>query len=1426
MADRGLAYGPAFQVLDDLHRGPDAAVARVVLPASVVREAGRYRLHPALGDALLQSMAEAVPLEADGSFSPFTYMPVGVRRVRVVRPVEDFSEPLFTYARRTSDDASASPERVEGDVLLVNEAGDVLVAFEGVAVQRLGRSEVTGEADATSWLYRVAWQPAPLSDAEGGWRRGAAEPPAGAWLIFADSQGVGRQLADRLSQQGQTSVLVEAGSKFQWTDHESGNGKPRSHTTARLDPLDEAHYRQLFEKAFLQQNRPCLGVAHLWSLDIPKPDRVPGAPLQSREGVWQTSRQLGTGSALQLLRSLARMLFSQAPPVWFVTAGAQSVEGRNSDSLAIEQAPLLGLARVAALEHPDLQPRLVDLDPAAAATAAAGDLCGELISASSDGEIAYRGGERYAARLVRDASVLADAPAGDELSIPAGKPFQLRITKAGSFDALRYVPVQREPPAAGQVEIEVRATGLNFSDVLKALGLYPGIKDQIVPLGIEASGVVTAVGPGVDRFRVGEEVLGVVPYAFASHARTAEYALVAKPASLDHDEACTIPITFLTAYYALVHLAHLQPGERVLIHAGAGGVGLAAIQIAQQIGAEVFATAGSDEKRDFLRALGVRHVYNSRTLEFAAQILADTDRQGVDVVLNSLPGEAITKSLSILRAYGRFLEIGKIDIYQNRMIGLLPFQDNLSYFAIDLDRMLRQRPEQVRGLFAEVMQHFTAGHYEPLLFTRFEAEATIDAFRYMSQRKNIGKVVVSLESQESRVKSQEPDGEAASAASVSVARKDGTYLVTGGLGALGLQVAEWLAGEGAGTIALLSRRGASEEVADQLAAIQAKGARVIVLQGDVTDAASLQSALKQLPAAGPPLRGVVHAAGVLADGVLADMTLEQLDRAVRPKAQGAWNLHTATTDAPLDWFAMFSSVASVLGSPGQANYAAGNAALDALAAYRRARGLPATTINWGPWSGAGMAVEAGRGEAVQSRGMGLLPPDRALDLLGKLLRSDVTQIAVMDAQWDDMLRLMGARRPALLADIAAEVEQAGGTATASRVDRAFLDQLLAVDQPARHALVSDYIRDELARIMGVESENLDADKPLSTFGLDSLLALELKNNLEGRLDFTLPMAKLMEGPSITSLAQETIRLVAGGDRAAAAAAAEADLSWTPLLALRATGARPPLVLLPALGGDVSCYGELVEQLGPDQPVYAFRPRGVDQEIPPHRTMDEMIDAYAGALHELQPTGPYYLAGWSTGGIFAFALAEALQQAGEEVALVALLDTPLPSICDQVDVNDDTRFLCVLVNFANCFAGTKIRLDYDALAPLSPSAQFQVALAEARRLGTVPAEVPESFIRRLVLVGQANVQVIQSYRPQSLKQAVHLFVPRTKGGLAEIAGKDLPEAGDHGWNDEVGQQVELHEVPGDHFSMLLGDGAAHIARQLDALLTMHVAGQSR
>jgi NADPH:quinone reductase-like Zn-dependent oxidoreductase/thioesterase domain-containing protein/NADP-dependent 3-hydroxy acid dehydrogenase YdfG/acyl carrier protein len=1375
-----------------------------------------------LGDAMLQAAAGAVPLEEDGSFSPFTYMPVGVRRVRVVKKIEDFTQPLFAYSRRTSSDSKPSPERVEADVFLVAADGEVLAAMEGTQVQRLGRSGTAGSTlDTSRWLYQIDWRAAPLpveaSSTDG--HAGAVNSSGEEWLVFADAQGVARSLADQLVARGHSCVLVEPGTKYAAPSRSSTNGHPSRHGCATIDPLDEGHYRRILEEVFGSTKQACAGIVHLWSLDIGAREPSPG-PCPSGRGK-SDDVALGCGGALQLIRALSRTSLTKQPPLWLVTAGAQAVDtadGSSAAPIAVEQSPMIGFGRVAALELPDFRPRLVDLDVTNAgvqSAEAAAALVGDILNPNADGEVAYRHGKRYVARLARSTS-MESAPSQQEaaqLAVPRG-PFQLRITQAGSFDALKFVPVEREAPGPGQVEIEVRATGLNFSDVLKALGLYPGIKDAIVPLGIEASGVVIAVGEGVTRFEIGDEVLGVVPYAFASHARTADYALVHKPKSIDHDAACTIPITFLTAYYGLVRLAQLQPGERVLIHAGAGGVGLAAIQIAQHIGAEVFATAGSEAKRDFLRALGVQHVYSSRSTAFADEILADTNREGVDIVLNSLPGEAITKSLAVLRAYGRFLEIGKTDIYQNRMIGLLPFQDNLSYFAIDLDRMLRQRPEYIRELFAEVMQHFDAGRYQPLMFTRFEAESTIDSFRYMSQRKNIGKVVVSIEGRGSRVEGRESEPVETSRALV---RGDGTYLITGGLGALGLRVANWLAEQGTGTIALLARRAPSHESEQALDQTRAKGARVVVLRGDVADAESLRGALAQLPADCPPLRGVVHAAGVLADGILTEMTLDQLNRAMSPKVRGTWNLHVITRELPLDFFVLFSSVASVLGSPGQANYAAGNAYLDALAHARRRQGLPATAINWGPWAGSGMAAEAGRDESVKSRGMALIEPQDGLDLLGKLMKSAAPQVAVMNAQWSDLLTLLGSRRPALLAEIAAEVQESGGDVGASRVDHAFRQQLLAADGTTRQSLVQEYIRQELARIMGIEPTSLETNQPLSTFGLDSLLALELKNNLEGRLDFTLPMAKLMEGPSIESLAAETTRLVAGGgespDASTSATGGANAEAWTPLLPLRETGSRPPLILLPGLGGDSRYYIELVRQLGDDQPVYVFRPRGLDQDLPPHLTIDETIGDYLPALRALQPAGPYHLAGWSTGGAFAFALAEALERSGEEVALLALLDSPLPSICDDVDVEDDARFFCDLLNFANRCAGADARIDYDRLSSLPQAEQFSAGVEEARRSGMLPAETPDEFVRKLVDVGEANVRVLQSYRPSALSIPVQFFAPEAREALAEVSGRTPPSDDDLGWSRLIGQTIELHRLPGDHFSMMFGDAAAIVAREL-------------
>ncbi len=744
MRNRGLVYGPAFQTIHDMYRTPIDSVVEVRLPPDVERELDRYHLHPALGDALFQCTAGIIPPEQDGSYSPYTYMPMGVRRVRLLgRP----SGRMYVYAVRRSEDDRPSPESVEGDVFLLDEQGQVLVEMLGVRVQRVGRGRTAQrEIDVQQWLYQVHWQPAPAPARSEAVRTGR-------WLILADQRGVAAQLAARLRDStGQDCVLVHPGEAFQALR----TGGENEHETYRINPLSADDYQRLLLETFGAEgaSAPAWCISGAWTSRRPRRQRL--RRQLCGDGVCgDGGRRLGKRPAAGVRQCPATDPPAGAVPLFqdarLVAGDARRPGcpgrsgGRSVRPIAAVGPGACGVPRASGVGLP--------LDRCRSgrrrgrrgwATAAGADWRDGGRSSglprwpAVGGPPAPSAGGPRGRRILGQPRTDADSRRGS-LPLAAGDGGQLRCL------ALRIL----RPPVAGpgQVEVQVHATGLNFSDVLKAMGLYPGITDEIVPLGIECAGVVTAVGTGVQRFRAGDAVMGVVPYSLASHALTAEYALVAKPELLSDAEAATIPITFLTAYYGLVRLAQLQRGERVLIHAAAGGVGLAAIQIAQQIGAEVFATAGSDPKRDFLRSLGVRHVFNSRTLDFADQIMEATQRQGVDVVLNSLPGDAISKSLSILRAYGRFLEIGKTDIYQNRMIGLLPFQDNLSYFAIDLDRLLRQRPETVRGLFAEVMEHVERGDYRPLPLTEFPAEQTAEAFRYMAQRKNIGKVVVAIRSE-------------------------------------------------------------------------------------------------------------------------------------------------------------------------------------------------------------------------------------------------------------------------------------------------------------------------------------------------------------------------------------------------------------------------------------------------------------------------------------------------------------------------------------------------------------------------------------------------------------------------------------------------------------------------------------------------------
>ena len=829
--------------------------------------------------------------------------------------------------------------------------------------------------------------------------------------------------------------------------------------TKRLQEQDEScvlvETPSSLDKLVSQEN--WRGIVHLWSLD-------------AKSEI--ADQELVCGSALQLVQAIAKTQPSAPPRLWLVTRGAQAV---NDEPVSVAGSPLWGFGGVVALEHPELRCVRVDLSPASDETES---LLAELWSNEIENQIALRREGRYVARLRRAKSE------------HNRQPLQLQITNYGTLDGLTLQPTSRRAPGPGEIEIQVHATGLNFKEVLNVLGMI----GEDVPLGNECAGVVVAVGEGVSRFNVGDEVIALAPHSFSTFAVADADLAVHKPAAMSFTEAATIPITFLTAYYGLHHLAKMKAGDKVLIHAAAGGVGLAAVQLAQRAGAEVFATVGSAEKRKYLESLGVKRIMNSRTLDFADEIMAITNGRGVDIVLNSLSGDFIVKSLASLAPNGRFLEIGKRGIWSREQMAQV--RPDVSYAAFDLMDTIRADPAFIQTMFQDLLAAFADGSLKPLPRRAFPLGDAASAFRYMAQAKQIGKIVITQ---------NQP---------VAI-RADASYLITGGLGGLGLSVARWLATQGAKHLVLAGRRQPGEAASRVVSELQTMGIHVRVAQVDVARADQVEQLLANIE---PTLKGIVHAAGTLDDGILQQQNWQKFTNATAPKIDGAWNLHTLTQHLPLDFFVMFSSAAALLGSPGQGNYAAGNAFMDALAHHRKAQGLPALSLNWGAWSEVGMAasLESQDQRRWAAQGMGAMTPEQGLAVFGQLLdATEAAQIGVLPLNWSTLAQ-RGNQSP-LLSDLVAQAQARQAQPAKGRPE--ILSRLAETPPNKKLSVLAAHVREQAIRVLGLNpSQAIDPRQPLSEMGLDSLMAVELRNALGQSLGRSLPATLLFDYPTLETLA--------------------------------------------------------------------------------------------------------------------------------------------------------------------------------------------------------------------------------------------------------------------------------------------------------------------
>ncbi|MFE6159088.1 SDR family NAD(P)-dependent oxidoreductase [Streptomyces sp. NPDC056486] len=804
-----------------------------------------------------------------------------------------------------------------------------------------------------------------------------------------------------------------------------------------------------------------------------------------------TAQRAGLSDLVELVR--AGTALPVPPRLAVVTVGAQAAGGDHIPDPGTAQ--YWGFTRALRREHGEFEARLIDVLPSDEEWATA--CAAELVGTATEDQVALRGPHRLATRLVRG---LATDESAAVLPLPRTprQPFRAAVG-ATRRDAFDLVPLDRRPPGPDEVEIEVTATALERAGA--RTGRAGGL------LGASCAGIVIEVGSDVDGFKVGDRVVACAADALASHVTVHADHVRTAPDGLPDAEAAALPLAMATAWYALADIGRLAPDDTVLVHSAAGGLGLAAVQAARLLGARVLGADHDTEGRRQLADFGADDVFDTGDPFWHERVRKATSGRGVDIVFGPLTGTAVRSELELLSPGGRFLDTGATASGgTGRSIDLDALHGGISLATIDMAGLLAMRPERFTQALDTAWDMVVSGKLEPLPVHRLGYAGLTPAPGESTGPERI--VVTGL---------RDIDGVAAVPLPEGRLRADGTYLITGGLGALGLSLAEFLARNGAGHLALLGRSAVSPEAERRIATLRADGIRVNTVQCDVGDRAALDAALDGLRAELPPLRGVVHAAGVLDDATVVNVTSEQLAAVLTPKTDGARHLDAATEHDPLDLFVLFSSAAALVGNPGQAVYAAGNTYLDALAEARRRRGRPALSVQWGPVTDVGLAADdSRRGARLAERGMGGIDVAEAWPALMRLLDQDepvVGYVPIDLRQWFDAYPDTAALKSWELLRAAAQDGSSGGGSGAE------LRARLAAAQPdERGGIVEGTVRELAGRVLRIDPTSMEGDTPLKALGLDSLMSLELRNRLEAALGIKLSPTLLWSYGSPTALA--------------------------------------------------------------------------------------------------------------------------------------------------------------------------------------------------------------------------------------------------------------------------------------------------------------------
>lgn len=783
--------------------------------------------------------------------------------------------------------------------------------------------------------------------------------------------------------------------------------------------------------------------------------------------------------------------------LWCITKGAIAVTQQEVVSPLQHQIP--AFVRILWNENFELKPSVIDIEKSEDLLL----LPNLLNQDNNENEIAIRDGQFYATRLSH--KLIAQQHKSKVIS--KNIPFRYEMEQVGLIDNLVANAYDFSAPSANEALIEIKSVGVNFMSLLSVLGICPSGKNGFCTLGIECVGIVQAIGENVHHILVGDVVYGMAYDTLASHTKVNANALCKVPQGYSYDELATIPAVFLTVYYSLIELARIKKGDKVLIHAATGGVGLAAIQLCKLYECEIYATAGSEEKRTYLKSIGVVNVYNSRTVDFFDEILKDTDGKGVDVVLNSLVGEAMYKSLQLLNNFGRFIEIGKKDIFENSKIGMEVFRKSLSYFMVDAEKLLFEKPELLGELLHEISALFEEKQLEPLPFNVFNIAQAKEAFRLINTSKHIGKIVINIEHQE--------DLEIHKNSEFTIDEK-ATYLLTGGLGGLGLQFTKMLVEQGAKNIILLGRKAPSSEIESILENYRNVGVNIITYQADVSNKRHLQIVFNNIPVENP-LKGVFHLAGLLDDASIINLTEDKFYNVLLPKVFGALYLHELTKNIDLDYFVLFSSSAVLFASPGQSAYVAANAYLDGLAQQRKAEKLAALSIQWSTVADVGLAaVSENRSERLKAEGIEPLLAEDCTNLFQDIANIEDANIGIFKFDVQKWQQNYSTAKNNPYFSLLTDSKDDKTTTVLSN----YIDELKLInDKTELEHQIEQKIKETLAKVTKISIDKISTRSTFKSLGIDSLMSIQLKNQLEQIFEIKLSVTAFWTHATIKAYAK-------------------------------------------------------------------------------------------------------------------------------------------------------------------------------------------------------------------------------------------------------------------------------------------------------------------